>query len=98
LGGGQTIPGHKNRKLRNVVAMRIFEPKREKVTGGLRKFHNEKCLNLYSSSYFRAIKPRRMRWRGMRLMRNTYRILDDKSEGKRSLGLGIDVKIILECI
>jgi hypothetical protein len=44
---------------------RIFGPKRDEVTGGWRKLHNEELLNLYSSpSIIRMIKSRRMRWAG----------------------------------
>jgi hypothetical protein len=43
--------------------LRIFGPKRDKVTGGWRKLHNEELHNLYSSpSIIRMMKPRRMRW------------------------------------
>jgi hypothetical protein len=31
------------------VLRRIFIPKREKITGGWRKLHNEELQNLYSS-------------------------------------------------
>jgi hypothetical protein len=49
-----------NRELR-----RIFEQKRDRVTGGWRKLHNEEVHNLYSSpSIIRIIKSRRMRWTG----------------------------------
>jgi hypothetical protein len=42
---------------------RIFRPKRDEVTGGRRKLHNEKLHNLYSSpSIIRMIKSRRTRW------------------------------------
>jgi hypothetical protein len=45
--------------------MRIFGPKRDKMTGGGRKLHNEELHNLYSSpSIIRMIKSRRMRWPG----------------------------------
>jgi hypothetical protein len=48
------------------VLRRIFGPKRDEMTGGLRKLHNEELLNLYfSSSIIRMIKSRRMRWAGM---------------------------------
>jgi hypothetical protein len=44
---------------------RIFEPKRDGVTGGWRKLLNEELHNLYSSpSIIRIIKSRRMRWVG----------------------------------
>jgi hypothetical protein len=45
----------------NRVMRRIFESKREEVTGGSRKLHNEELHNLYSSpSIIRMIKSRRM--------------------------------------
>jgi hypothetical protein len=44
---------------------RIFGPKRDEVTGGWRKLHNEELHNLYSSpSIITIIKSRRMRWAG----------------------------------
>jgi hypothetical protein len=49
----------------NTVLRRIFEPKRDEVTGGLRKLHNKELHGLYSSpSIVRVIKARRMRWAG----------------------------------
>jgi hypothetical protein len=49
----------------NRVLRRIFGPKRDEVTGGWRKLHNEELHNLYSSpSIIRTIKSRRMRWAG----------------------------------
>jgi hypothetical protein len=49
----------------NRVLRRIFGPKRDEVTGGWRKLHNEELHNLYSSSsIIRMIKSRRMRWAG----------------------------------
>jgi hypothetical protein len=45
--------------------LRIFGPKSDEVTGGLRKLHNEVLHNAYSSpSIIRMIKSRRMRWAG----------------------------------
>jgi hypothetical protein len=41
---------------------RIFGPKRDEVTGGWRKLHNEELHNLYYSPTIRIIKSRRMRW------------------------------------
>jgi hypothetical protein len=75
----------------NRVLRRIFESKRDGVTGGWRKLHNEELHNLYSSpSIIRIIKSRRMRWVGhvarMREKRNEYRLLVGKPEGKRLLG------------
>jgi hypothetical protein len=47
------------------VLRRIFGPKRDGVTGGWRKLHNEELHNLYSSpSIIRIIEQRRMRWVG----------------------------------
>jgi hypothetical protein len=44
---------------------RIFVTKRDKVTGGWRKLHNEELRDLYSSpSRIRIIKSRRTRWAG----------------------------------
>jgi hypothetical protein len=49
----------------NNVLRRIFGPKRDEVTGGWRKLHNEELHNLYSSpSIIRMTKLRRMRWAG----------------------------------
>jgi hypothetical protein len=46
----------------NKVLRRIFGPKRDEVTGGWRKLHNEELRDLYSSpSSIRIIKARRMR-------------------------------------
>jgi hypothetical protein len=69
----------------NGVLRRIFEPKRDGVTGGWRKLHNEELHNLYSSpSIVRIIKSRRMRWAGnvarMGEKRNKYSLLAGKSE------------------
>jgi hypothetical protein len=49
----------------NRVLRRIFGPKRDEVTGGWRKLHNEELYNLYFSPHIiRMIKSRRMRWAG----------------------------------
>jgi hypothetical protein len=69
----------------------IFGPKRDEMTGGWRKLHNEELRNLYSSpSIIRIIKSRRMRCaRNVARMgekRNAYRILMGKPDGKRPLG------------
>jgi hypothetical protein len=75
----------------NRVLRRIFGPKRDEVTGGLRELHNEELHNLYTSpSIIRIIKSRRMRRAGhvarMGDKRNVYRLLVGKPEGKRPLG------------
>jgi hypothetical protein len=73
----------------NRVLRRIFEPKKDDVTGGWRTLHNEELHNLYSSpSIIRMIKPRRVGWAGhvARMgTRTIYRILVGKSDGKRPL-------------
>jgi hypothetical protein len=82
---------HRLRVFENRVLRRIFGPKRDEVTGGWRKVHDEKLHKLYSSpSIIRMIKSRRMRWAGYVARtgekRNSYRILVGKPEGKRPLG------------
>jgi hypothetical protein len=43
--------------------LRIFGPKRDKVTGDWRKLHIEELHNIYfSPNIIRMIKSRRMRW------------------------------------
>jgi hypothetical protein len=74
-----------------MVLKRIFGPKRDEVTVGWRKLHNEELLDLCSSpSIIRMIKSRRMRWAGLVVRvggkTNTYRLLVGKAEGKRPLG------------
>jgi hypothetical protein len=76
----------------NRVLRRILGPKRDGVTGGWRKLHNEELHNLYSSSsIIRIIKSRMMRWAGhvarMGKKRNLYRLLVGEPEGKRPLGI-----------
>jgi hypothetical protein len=45
--------------------LRIFGPKRDEVTGGWRKLHNEELHDFYSSpNIIRVIKSRSMRWVG----------------------------------
>jgi hypothetical protein len=82
---------HKLRVFENRVLRRIFGPKRDGVTGGWRKLHNEDLYNLYSlPSIIRIIKWRRMSWAGhvarMGEKRIMYRLLVRKPEGKKPLG------------
>jgi hypothetical protein len=75
----------------NRVLRRVFEPKRDEVTGEWRKLHNEELHNLYSSSdIIRQVKSKRMRWAGhvarMGEERKVYKVLVGKPEGKRPLG------------
>jgi hypothetical protein len=54
---------HRLRRLANRVPRRIFRLKRDKVTGGRRKLHNEELRDLYPSpSIIRMVKSWRMRW------------------------------------
>jgi hypothetical protein len=67
------------------------ETKREKVTGGWRRLHNEELHNLYTSpNIIRVITLRRLRWSEhvarMGEMRNAYNILVGNPERKRLLG------------
>jgi hypothetical protein len=55
---------HTLRVFENRVLRRIFGPKRDEVTGGWGKLHNEELHNMYSPNIIRMIKSRRMRWRG----------------------------------
>jgi hypothetical protein len=69
----------------------MFGPKRDEVTGGWRKLHNEYVHNLYPSPcIIRMIKSRTMRWTGHTLhmgeKRNACRILVERPEGTRQLG------------
>jgi hypothetical protein len=72
------------------VLRRIFGPKRDEVTGGWRKLHNEQLLNLYSSPNI-FIKSRRMKCTGhvARIGKrvSACRILVGKPERKRPLGI-----------
>jgi hypothetical protein len=85
------VEEHRLRVFENRMLRRIFGPKRNGVTGGWRKLHNEELHNLYSSpSIIRIIKSRRMKWAGhvarMGEKMNVYRLLVRKPEGKRPLG------------
>jgi hypothetical protein len=82
---------HRLRVFENSVLRRIFGPKRDEVTGGWEKLHNEELRDLYSSSsIIRMIKSRSMRWAGRVARRgekrNAYKLLLGKPEGKRPLG------------
>jgi hypothetical protein len=75
----------------NRMLRRIFGPKRDEVTGGWIKLHNEELHSLYSSpSIVRVIKARRIRWAGHLArtgeVRGAYNILVGRPEGRRPLG------------
>jgi hypothetical protein len=75
----------------NRLLRRIFGPKKDVVTGGWKKLHNEELHSLYSSlSIIRLIKSRTMSWTEhvarIGPKRNAYRIFVGKPEKKRPLG------------
>jgi hypothetical protein len=79
------------RVFENRVLRRIFGPKRDEVTGGWRKLHNEELHSLYSSpSMVRVIKAKRMRWVGhvarMGEVRGAYSISVGRPERRTPLG------------
>jgi hypothetical protein len=74
----------------NRVLRRIFGPKRDEVSGGWRKLHNEELHNLCSSpNIIRIMKSRRIRWAGhvahIGAKKNEYRIWRGNLEAKRPL-------------
>ena len=73
-----------------MVLRRIFGPRRDEVTGELRRMHNEELNDLYTSpNIVWVIKSRRKGWAGhvarMGEERVLYRLLVWKPEGKRPL-------------
>jgi hypothetical protein len=75
----------------NRVLRRIYEPKRDEMTGEWRKLHNEELNDMYcSSNIVRLITSRTMRWAGhvarMGEGRGVHRVSVGKPEGKRPLG------------
>jgi hypothetical protein len=78
---------HWLRVFENRVMRRICGLKRDEVTGGWRKQHNEELHNLYSSQHIiRMIKSRRKRWEGhaarIGAMRNIYTLsVESQKEG-----------------
>jgi hypothetical protein len=56
---------HRLRVFENRVLRRVFGPKRDEVTGELRKLHNKELNDLYSLlNIVWVVKLRRMRWAG----------------------------------
>jgi hypothetical protein len=72
------------RMLENRVLRRIFVFKRDEVTGEWSKLHNEELHSLYSSPNIDKIKAGEVS--GACNMRNAYKTLAVKPEGKRLLG------------
>jgi hypothetical protein len=75
----------------------ISEPRRKEVSGDWRKLYSKKLYNLYSSqNIIILIRSRRIRLEGnvarMGEMRNSYKLLVGKTEGKRPLrrSIGLD--------
>jgi hypothetical protein len=86
------------------LLMRIFGPKRDKLTREWRKLHNEELNYLYFSlNIVRVIKSRSMRWAEyvarMGERRCIYRILVGKPGERDHLGdPGVDGRIMLRWI
>ncbi|KAJ4434696.1 hypothetical protein ANN_23264 [Periplaneta americana] len=83
--------GRKLRVFENKVLSKIFDAKRDEVTGEWRKLHNAELQALYSSlDIIRNNKSRCLSWAGhiasMGESRNAYRMLVGRPEGKRPLG------------
>jgi hypothetical protein len=73
------------------------------VVGGCKRLHNEGLHNLYASpNIIRVIKSRRMRWAvhiaHMERKRNTIFCLKNLKGRDHSEDLGVDGKMIIECI
>ena len=71
--------------------LRIFQPRRDEITGEWRNLYNEELNGLYSShNIVRVIKLRRMRWTWhvarIGENRGVFRVLVGKPEGNRPLG------------
>jgi hypothetical protein len=81
---------HRLRVFENRMLRRLYKPKWDQVTGGRRKLHNEERHSLYSLlNIIRMMKSRMVIGAGcvacMGEMKNAYRILVGKPEGKRQL-------------
>jgi hypothetical protein len=77
---------HRPKMFENRMLRRIFQSKRDEVTGGRRKLLNKKLHDFYSSlSLIRMTKSKRMRWAGHVARKGEKRIacrlLVEKLEG-----------------
>jgi hypothetical protein len=65
---------HRLRIFENSILRRLLRRKREEMTGGWRRLHNEELHKLYASSnIIRVNKLRRMKWAGhVACMRQNY--------------------------
>jgi len=78
------------REFENWVLRRIFEPKRDEVTGEWKSLHSKELYDLYLPDIMRMIKSRRMRLAGhvacVGDRRDAYKVLVGRPDGKRPLG------------
>jgi hypothetical protein len=73
----------------NTLLRKILGPKRDAVTGDWRRLHDEELYDLYPSpNIFWMIQLRRLAGHVVRMddSRGAYRVLVDRTEGKRPLG------------
>jgi hypothetical protein len=80
---------HGLRVFEHRVLKGIFGSKRDEVTRGLRKLHNEEMSNVCSWPSIIRIMKSKIRWAGpvTRMVKKTaYGLLVGKPEGKRTLG------------
>jgi hypothetical protein len=67
------------------VLRKMFEPKRDEVTGEWRKLHNEELNELYCSPNVIRVMKSRMKWAGHVGERSgAYRVLVGRPEGKET--------------
>ena len=92
------------RVFENKVLRRMFEPKRDEVTGDWRRLHKKEIYPLYSSpDIIRVVKSRRLRWTGhvarVRERRGAYSALvENLREGGHLKTPGVNGRIILKWI
>jgi len=91
------------RVFENRVLRRIFQLKRDEVTGEWKKLHNEELNDLYCSPNITRMKSRKMRWAGhvarIGERRGVHMVLVWKPDGKNHLeGPGVNGRIILKRI